>query len=291
MKRHWYEAFGFSESFKRFLSIANIAVFLITFIFIFSEFRFDWIEHIIGNYLAATNINRPQTGALWESGRQTASAYDHLNKIISKKEESKKTIQQAGSFSELAAVIEPEEWITIGKNHFRNLYLALDKSAALKVVEPAQLVWILNSRSLERIFCEGIQDGIKIYFTNSDNAVIHQIELTKTQIDAVEKGEPPIYEPLEQIDGFENRIYPAKIFFDAVFTLPSDILSDLIVHPEILLVQDGTIHRVGIWNEAQNGYIRLGFEFEEKGEKKVVFTKGREWAVWQLSLNIKRQEP
>ncbi|MBU2454693.1 MAG: hypothetical protein KJ668_15405, partial [Proteobacteria bacterium] len=65
---------------------------------------------------------------------------------------------------------------------------------------------------------------------------------------------------------------------------------DLIVNPEALLAQEGKITRVGIWNEAENGYIKLGFEFQEKNSTQVVFVKGREWAVWQVSLNLKGEE-
>jgi hypothetical protein len=89
------------------------------------------------------------------------------------------------------------------------------------------------------------------------------------------------------MDGFQGRIYPVDQFFEALFTLPPDIVPDLMVDPQVLLKQEGKITHVGIWNEAQNGYIRLGFEFEAPGGHEVVFIKAREWAVWQLSLNMK----
>jgi len=89
------------------------------------------------------------------------------------------------------------------------------------------------------------------------------------------------------MEGFLGRIYSAENFFNALFKLSSDIIPDLIVNPESLLKQDGKIINIGIWNIAENGYIKLGFEFEANGENQVVFVKGREWAVWQLSLNLK----
>ena len=92
------------------------------------------------------------------------------------------------------------------------------------------------------------------------------------------------------MEEFSGRIYTAAIFFDAVFKLPPDILPDLMVNPEILLAQAGKIINIGIWNVSQNGYIKLGFEFEEQGAKKIVFIKGREWAVWQLSLYLQGGE-
>jgi len=286
MIRQWYEPLCFSELLKRTFSFLNIAVFIITAIFIFSEFRFDWFENIVGSYLVSTNELRPETGTVWETGKQTANAHDYLNEIISKKEDTQKSVYQAASFFDLASGILPGEWVTLEKQQFKTLYLTLDKSIASKIIEPAQLVWLLNGSTLDRIFCEGVPGGIKIYFIDSENRVFKQIDLEKKSILEIEKGETPVPGELAQMDGFSGRIYPAQNFFDALFKLPSDILPDLMVNPEILLKQEGKITHVGIWNEARNGYIKLGFEFEDKGRKQVVFIKGREWAVWQLSLNL-----
>lgn len=177
--------------------------------------------------------------------------------------------------------------MTLEKQQFKKLYITLDKSVALKIIEPAQLVWLLNASSLERIFCEGVAGGVKIYFIDADNRVVKQIDLAEEDILKIEKGGQSVLGKLIDMDGFSGRIYPAEFFFNALFKLPADIIPDLMVDPETLLDQDGKIVKVGIWNEARNGYIKLGFEFEEKGKSRIVFIKGREWAVWQLSLNLK----
>lgn len=290
MIRQWYEPVNFSEWLKRAFSFLNIAVFLITATFIFSEFRFDWFENIVGEYLASTNDSRPETGAIWEAGKQTSNAHEYLNKIISKKEDSRQTVHEASSFSNLAASLLPGEWVTLEKLQFKALYLALEKPTALKIIEPAQLVWLLNGSSLDRIFCEGITGGITIYFVDAENRVIKQIDLKKEDILEIETGIKPVLGRLSDIDGFLGRIYPADQFFQALFKLPADIIPDLLLNPEILLKQDGKIINVGIWYEAENGYIKLGFEFEKADTRQVAFIKGREWAVWQLSLNIKGSE-
>ena len=287
MIQQWYEPLSFSEWLRRTFSFLNIAVVILTATFIFSEFRFDWFENFVGSYLASTNESRPETGAIWETGKQTSNAHEYLNKIISKKEDTWQNVHQASTFSLLASGILPGEWVTLEKQQFKTLYLTLETPIALKIIEPAQLVWLLNGGSLDRIFCEGIPGGIKIYFIDSENRVIKQIDLKKEDILEIETGEKPVSGKLADMDGFSGRIYPANNFFDALFKLPGDIIPDLMVNPEILLKQDGKISNIGIWNEAENGYIKLGFEFEEKGGTQVVFIKGREWAVWQLSLNLK----
>ena len=68
--------------------------------------------------------------------------------------------------------------------------------------------------------------------------------------------------------------------------LPKETASDLIPTPEILLREKGYIIKAGISNQAKAGYIKLGFEFDNNGEKKVVFIKARQWAVWHISMDI-----
>ncbi|MCD4677003.1 MAG: hypothetical protein K8S18_13555 [Desulfobacula sp.] len=290
MIQQWYEPLNFSEWLRRTFSFLNIAVFIVTATFIFSEFRFDWFENIVGSYLASTNEFRPETGAIWETGKQTSNAHEYLNKIISKKEDTRQNVHQATTFFDLASGILPGEWITLEKQQFKMFYLTLARPVASKIIEPAQLVWLLNGSSLDRIFCEGIPGGLKIYFIDSENRVIKQIDFRKKDILEIENSEKPVPGELADMDGFLGRIYPVQNFFDALFKLPADIIPDLMVNSETLLKQDGKIINIGIWNEAENGYIKIGFEFEVKDSRQVVFVKGREWAVWQLSLNLMGNE-
>ncbi|MBW2654658.1 MAG: hypothetical protein JRC91_06890, partial [Deltaproteobacteria bacterium] len=150
MIRQWYEPLNFSEWLRRTFSFLNIAVFIITATFIFSEFRFDWVENLVGSYLTSTNEFRPETGAIWETGKQTSNAHEYLNKIINKKEDTRQNVYQASTFSDLASGVSPGEWVTLEKQQFKTLYLTLEKSTALKIIEPAQLVWLLNGSSLDR---------------------------------------------------------------------------------------------------------------------------------------------
>ncbi|MFA5905666.1 MAG: hypothetical protein WC836_17170, partial [Desulfobacula sp.] len=252
-----------------------------------SEFRFDWFEKLVGSYLVSTNALRPETGAVWETGKQTTNAHEYLNAIVSKKEDIRQNVNKASSFSDLLPSLSPGEFVTLEKQQFKALYLSLEKSSSLKIIDPARLVWLLNGSDLDRIFCEGTKGGIKIFFIDSENRVIKDIELKKEDIIEIENADKPITGTLTDMAGFKGRVYPARIFFDALMKLPSEIIPDLMMDPEALLRQEGKIIRVGIFNEAVNGYIKLGFEFEAPGGDQIVFLKGREWAVWQLSLNLK----
>lgn len=286
----WYEPLNFSEWFRRFFSFLNIGMVLLTILILFSEFRYDWYEAILGNYLAATNETRPETGTVWQTGQQTIKANQFINDIIQKKQTIKQEVEKAATFSQLTPGILPGEWVNIEKDHFKTLFQALPKPVALKLISPARLIWLLHGNDLDRIFCEGMAQGMNIYFLDADNRVIHQMELTREDVEDIKPEMKSLTVSLHEIEDFAQKIFPAEQFFNAVFMLPDDMIPDLIVNSEHLLSENGKIINVGIGNESRNGFINLGFEFEHNGQKKVVLVKGREWAIWQLNLSLKGEK-
>ncbi|MCP4022401.1 MAG: hypothetical protein GY729_11205 [Desulfobacteraceae bacterium] len=291
MNQQWYEPIEFSEWVKRAFSLFNIGIVIFTAVFMFSEFRFDWCEKYIGSYLASTNDGRPEKGAIWKAGKQTSDAHRFLKEIVTQQQNAKRNVMEADTFAQLSSRILPGEWVQLEKDHFKKLYLSLPESFAGKMMTSIRLFWLLSSQSVDRIFCEGVMEGLKIYFLDAENRVLEMISLEKQEILEIENSKKPLEGRLETIKGFEGRIYPADVFFNALFALSANIGSDdLIVNPEVLLKEEGKVTKVGIWNEANLGYIRLGFEFEYLNTRKVVFVKGREWAIWQLSINLKGDE-
>jgi hypothetical protein len=291
MIQKWYDPFTAGEWAKRTFSFFNLGLLIFTVAFGASEFRFDWCEKLVGTYLLATNDLRPETGALWETGRQTSNAHKSLNRIITQREDSRRNVQNADSFYHLLESLGPGEWVTLEKEHFKRLYLSLAPGIGRQLIEPSQLVWLLNGNITDRIFCEGMTHGVSLYFIDSRNRVIHQIDLKKNTIGEIQSRNAPVPGRLTEIEAFSGRIYPSEKFFEAVFKLPVEMIPELMVDPELLLKQEGTIQSVGIWNEADGGYIKLGFEFFHRGENRVLLIQAREWAVWQLSLILKGEIP
>lgn len=287
MTMHWYSPLTARERMKRLFSFLNLGLAIFIALFIFSEFRFDWCETLLGKYLAATNAFRPETGSIWKTGRQTMEASRFLNDIVQKKQQATRKVEQASSFSELSSAVLPGEWITLETDHFKTLYRSLPQQAAWKLISPARLVWLLSGQDLDRIFCEGLVDGMTVYFLDNQNRVIHQMTVSRETITRMETGQEPIALSLDEIDSFSTRIFPAHYFFEAVFSLPEAMIPDLMMNPGPLLDEPGRLTRVGIGNEARAGVIDLGFEFEHNGRKRVVLVRGREWAVWQLTLILK----
>jgi hypothetical protein len=285
---YWYEPADFAEWLKRFFSIANLIVLIFISVFIYSEFKYNWCENIIGIYLASTNDQRPETGTIWDSGKQAFKAHENLSSIIDKNQNIRETAGKALSFAELLSGIKPEEWVTLETQQIKTLYQSLDRELAFKIINPAKLIWILNSDTVDRIFCKGTEQGIKIFFVDADNRVIQEITIRKEDIIATDTDETPAkYGSLEEVPGFGERIFPAEIFFKELMDISEDIIPDLISDPKLLLDQKGIIKRVGIDNEVKSGYIKIGFEFHTTEGAKIVFVNSREWAVWQLIVQLR----
>ncbi|PIE61319.1 MAG: hypothetical protein CSA29_03980 [Desulfobacterales bacterium] len=249
-----------------------------------AEFRFDWCESLVGRYLITTNIGRPEIGTIWESGRHTVTALQSIDDIFLEKENKAQLIRTARSFSELADGLHAGQWVNLDKARFKSLYLSLTPARQREIIQPARLLWLLNTNQTARIFCEGRPGGILVYFADSENRVIHQFDLNthrKYASDGFFSG------ALEMLEGFAGNIYGVDRFFEAVFRLPPEIIPELIPNSDTLLSQSGTIDRVGIGNAAEEGVIRIGFEFSHLGERRVVTTRAQEWAVWQLNLILK----
>jgi len=284
--QNWHAPGTPAEWFKRICSVLNLAVLSVTCIIVISEFRFDWCERLVGNYLSFTNDTRPENGAIWDAGRHMVNALQSLDQMALARESAGRTVRTADSFSDLAAKLGPGEWATLDKARFRELYLSLPPYRRRHVVDPVRLVWLLNGGVTDRIFCEGRMGGIKIFFIDTQNRVVQQVDLDLQTL-GNNGSHAVIPGTLENAPEFFGRIYPASLFFTAVSRLPGDMRADLILDTEDLLSEKGLLGRVGVANSAQDGFIRLGFEFHHLGESRVVEVKAREWAVWQLTLVLR----
>lgn len=288
MTTNWYSPFTLSEWFRRCFLFVNIVVLLFIFGVVVSEFKFDWCERLLGNYLQANNSCRPEKGRVWEIDHHTIEALNDLNAMGDEMEDRRQAMRDAGSLSEFSLQLRPGKWVSLERDVFKGIYQSLPMFAAGQIIDPAKLLWLLKTSEVDRIVCEGDQTSIFLYFINLQNRVLHTIKLDRDKLKMLDREPGEAGKTLEDFNEFSGRIYSAQQFFDAAFQLPQTMIQDLIPFPTILLEQQGELYRVGIWNQAQGGSISLGFEFRNKDESRVVILLAREWAVWQLELLLKR---
>ena len=282
----WAEPRDFKEWTRRVFGLRPIlTLMLVSSIFIL-ELRFDWMERILGTYLVTTNAERPESGSIWEKGRQTRTARKTLEQIITDRQTLQREARSAATFTQIAANVTPGEGVMLSADHFRKLYLRLAPSIAHEVISPFELLGIVSDGLWRRTYFEKSGGGLVIYLLDANNRVLQQLELGSMLLSQLKRGEVALAESLDQLPIFENRIYPADRFFNSLESFPEDVRRIVVPQPETLLEVPGQIVRVGISDETQSGFIELGFEFLNGAQRRVVLVQGHEWAVWRLRSNL-----
>ena len=279
----WHESTQIKTWFRGALFPLHLLMILILATAMVSEWQTDWCEHLVGGYLTSMNKKRPEIGTVWETDDRTDTARSYLKTITESRKEANRYAREASSFIELASGILPGQWTHITKTHFEQLYLALPEPTAASLIPPLELVWLFNGSTVDKIFCEGKPHGLDIYFLAPKNRVIKQITLSRATVAALDHDNTVFNGSLGAIPDFHGPVYPAGRFFKTALTLATDTLSELILRPERLLPDRGTFSKVGIWPADSSGYIKLGFEVQGPRGPLVIFARGRQWAVQQLT--------
>jgi hypothetical protein len=255
------------------------------------EMRFDWVERVVGAYLVTTNSARPESGAIWEKGRQTLAAKKTLEKIVSDRQTSQREALNATSFAQIAAGISPGQGVMLSTEHFRELYLNLPPAISQEFISPLDLLRIKSEGYWRRTYFERRGQDLVVYFLDFDNRVLHQLDLPSSVLTPWNREDAAITGTLEELPNFTNRIYAAERFFDALWSLPDAVRRNVLPQPELLLKLPGQIVRVGISDETTAGFIELGFEVLNGSRREVALVQGYEWSVWRLRSRLESQEP
>jgi len=259
--------------------------------FIILELRFDWVERAVGAYLVTTNSDRPQSGTIWEKGRQTLSARKTLEKIVTDRQTSQREALSAASFAQIAAGIAPGQGVMLSTEHFHQLYLKMPPAISQEFISPFDLLRIKSEGRWRRTYFERRGQDLVAYFLDLDNRVLHQLDLPSSALASWNREDAVMPGTLEELPNFANRIYSADRFFDVLGGLPEAVRHNVLPHPELLLKLPGQIIRVGISDETVAGFIELGFEIANGSQHAVVLVQGYEWSVWRLRSRLEGQEP
>jgi len=287
---NWTEPKSYSEWIQRLISVRALMMSMFFLVLIVSELRFDWIEKTIGFYLVSTNTVRPESGAIWEIGKQTRTAQRAIDKIVSDRQSSYREAGNATSFKQIAATIQPEEWLLVPPDLFRSLYLELPPELAREIVPPFELLALINDQDWDRTYFEKDGEGLNIYLLNQDNRVLRKLQISADLLYLMAHSEIQVGQTLDAFSVFSGRIYDSDYFFEVLKTLTPEVRQGVIRRPEQILSIPGRIIRVGISDEALSGYIQIGFEIESGTQRLLILIQGHEWAVWRLHSVLEADE-
>jgi hypothetical protein len=261
-------------------------------VLVISELRFDWMEQTLGSFLVSTNATRPESGAIWEIGKQTRTAHQAIEKIVTDRQSSYREVESATSFKQIAATIQPEEWLLVPPDLFRRLYQELPPDVAKEIIPPFEFLELINNRDWERTYFEKDGNGLNIYMLDKDNRVLKRLPISPDLLYMMDYSDVVFGERLDNFPIFEGRIYPGDLFFHVLKDLTPEVRDGVIRRPEHILRLPGNIVRVGISDEALSGFIQIGFEIESGAQQMVILLQGHEWAVWRLhSLLESEKQP
>jgi hypothetical protein len=255
---------------------------LMVFLAALSELRFDWVEQMMGSYLASTNPWRPESGTIWDQGRQSRSARKTLEQIVVDRQDSRREAREAGTFAQIARRLAIGQGAMIGPDRFRTLYLGLPDTVAADLIAPVPLLGLLSRGDWHRTYLERVSDGLAIYFLDTENRVLKHLHITSERMRHAEKSGQPEPGNLDETPQYAGRIFGAAPFFEALAGLDDEARIGVMPRPERLLALPGQILRVAIGDEAVAGHIELAFEIQDGENRQVVRMQGKEWAVWRL---------
>jgi hypothetical protein len=284
----WYHPRNLGEYLWRLSAPHVILSILLVLCLFLGELRFDWAERIMGAYLASTNAGRPESGQIWEVGQQARSAYQALEKIVTDRLASQREARESTAFVQLAERLQPGQGAMLSVDHFRRLYLDLPETSAREVANPLRLLEILSQHRCDRVYVSknSTGSGLTVNLLDTANQILESLDLPLQVLSLNREQEALHGGRLEQWPDFQGGIYPADLFFQELGSLSEEVREAVVLQPRRLLEIEGTIVRVAISNEVAGGYIRLGFEAMVAGTPKVLLTRGREWAVWQIHSRL-----
>lgn len=255
-----------------------------------SEMRFDWVEIVVGRYLVTTNAGRPESGTVWEQGREAHLARQTLETFMNERQSSQQEARRAVSLGQVIAGLGSENGAMLSAGHFVELYLKLPPVLANELVSTYTLLAYVSGGQWQRTYMEHQDSQLLIYFLDGNNQVLHRLVVGPALRAHIQRGEVAIDTGLEQLTDLNANIYPAEAFFNALNSFPAVVRKGIIANPEDLLRVSGRIVRVGISNHEVAGVVDLGFEVDGAEGAKVLLVQGRSEDVQRLKWTLEGRE-
>jgi hypothetical protein len=285
----WFEPRDLRDWLNRFFSLRCLTFILIVLLLAVIELRFDWMEKALGSYLSTTNLQRPETGKIWDTAHDTQQALNSLDEITVDRETVQRNARGAADLSDFISLIADNQNVMISPDDFRSLYMKLPPSIASRIISPTEMLKLLGESQWERTYIRKIGDQLSIYLINRDNRVLREIVVPDSTLVQIERRKTIFEGSLEEWGVSPERIYPADRFFSALGTLTEDMQSEILAQPEQILDAGGRLVRVGFPPQLQTIWGDIGFELEDGSQRQVIVLPAREWALWRLRTVLEEE--
>lgn len=287
----WSQPKDAKEWMVRKASFRTAVLILSVFVIGILEFRFSWMEYLVGRYLIATNAHRPESGTVWDRGRMQKVATQTLEQMVTHKLAVQRDAQEATNLPDLIAGLSASQGTMISASQFKRLYANIPRTVADTMFSPIFMLRISAEGSWDRVYLEREAQQVGIYLLDRDNNVLGHTNISQRQLSTSDLEQSTGAKTLDDLPEFSGRTYPADQFFMVLDTLSEEIQRGILAQPERLLVADGIPARVGIGDEVQSGLIRIAVEMETSKGIQILSAMGQEWAVWQIRTLLEPRRP
>lgn len=279
----WPEEAHFRTRILTGISLRGMVMIMVVLTVLISEIRFNWVEKVLGRYLATTNTYRPESGNIWEQGRLRKVAAQTLERITTDQLAAQREVRGATSLTELVARLSGTRGIMVSAEWFRQLYGQIPEVSARALFSPAYMLRISAEKSWDRVYLERDNDKVGIYLLDHGNHVINYTTINSDQLALTGDGSMQVISgSVSDYPEFSGRIYPAARFFMALDTLPPETQQSVLSWPGPVLAMEGSPVRVGISDEVRGTVIPIAIEMETPLGPRMVMTTGQEWAVLEV---------
>ncbi|MBT8342292.1 MAG: hypothetical protein HKP58_05420 [Desulfatitalea sp.] len=286
----WYAPTTFNAWCRRLLTPGTVLFVIVLGAIVATELLFDWAEKAVGAYLVTTNEFRPESGAIWEQGRQSDTARQTLAEYADRRRHSQRQVRQADTLGRLLDGVDAAQGAMVSADHFLELYLKLPPVLSHQIVSAHDLLALTASGRWARTFLEHQGRDMRIYLLDDRNQVVHRLNIDANLLVHVKRGEVAVGATLDRISDFAAHIYPAERFFRTLNTFDELARARIVADPEALLRLKGRIQRVGISEVTFGESVDLGFEVAAVEGPKVILMQGVAGDVRRLQRVLVSEE-
>lgn len=223
-----------------------------------SEFKWQWIEKIVGDYVIHHNEELVPEGAFWHQVERARMALNLRSAEQEELEHLKRLTEAANSFSELYHLIPSGGYLYISSSKFVSLYLALPDSLRSQIVSPGELTELYHRSDWGKclIYMRDHQPwGI---FVDSHNRPLRpEVPLPWA------RGEEALSTAIRSLDeeiAYRGRIYDGEKFLQYLMVLDDEDRERLFTDPLFLLRIPKPLERVGLAEPDSQGWGKIAFE-------------------------------
>jgi hypothetical protein len=270
----WYHPIDIKTWFRRLLVPRSLILGLLLLAIAVTELRLDWIESMVGAYLVKTNHGRPESGAIWDQGRNSSQARQTLESYMHQKRSAQAEARGAVSLGQLVTAVEGTGNAMLSAEHFIELYMKLPPVLSHELISPFTMLSYVSGGRWQRTYFEYQEPQLLVYLLDGENQVLHRLSISPGLLALIQRGEVAITAGLDQLADFAGHIYAAERFFNTLNSFPAAVRQTIIAHPEDLLRVSGRLMRVGIAAASMGDTVDLGFEIQAADGLKVILMQG-----------------